>query len=71
MLYEFESALQLFDALSKMPAPEEHPFDYKYKARKVLMDLRPKLTEPLLLAILDYHIGTNFLDCEENGQGTL
>lgn len=60
--------------------PETDPFKSKYTARRILSDLKVKLTSfvdgdipsekaKILMAALDYQIGQNYIETEELGTG--
>ena len=62
--------------LGEQATSESRPFDNKYAARKVLIDLRDDLRRiradaPVLdaIAALEYRCGANYIECEEHHGG--
>ena len=70
-----QSSLHSAEYFFQKPSPASHPFDNKYKSRKILEDIlsAPSLQfyedSSLLSAYVHYLLGVNFLETEETSQG--
>ncbi|EGR30687.1 kif1 binding protein, putative [Ichthyophthirius multifiliis] len=75
----FQEKLEEAEYLYNLPAPEERPFDNKYKSREILQALlnheyfsNPEYTQNeqkiICKAIIKFKLGANFSDTEENSQ---
>jgi KIF-1 binding protein C terminal. len=70
----FQSKLEEAEYLSNLPSDESHPYDNKYEARKILEKLLVSLEHSSLekdyqniaKGIVNFFIGMNFYDTEEN-----